>query len=203
MQVLAPLSTAYLPWSASALRPSAIVGILNEIVIRRRRRVVELGGGVSTLYLGRLLGRHGGRLHTVEHDADWAALLDDQLCAEGLREVVTVVLAPLAPTPGGWPGAPPEWYSEAELDCVRAGGPIELLLVDGPPAWRRELRHSRYPAARFFRDSLAPGATVVLDDIDRRGERDILARWEDELGITFERRFADGSIAVGRMPGRP
>lgn len=200
LQILAPLSTGYLPWSSFALRPSALVGILNEIVIHRRRRVVELGGGVSTLYLGRLLQRLDGRQDTVEHDEDWATLLDEQLAAEGLGEVVNVVHAPLAPTSRGWePGA--QWYAEDKVADLRSGEPVDLLVVDGPPAWSRERRHARYPALPFFRDLLAPRAAVILDDIDRRGEREVVARWEDEHGIAFERRFSDGSIAVGRLPG--
>ena len=41
IQVLAPLSTSYLPWSTSALRPSGLVKILNEIVINRRDSILE------------------------------------------------------------------------------------------------------------------------------------------------------------------
>jgi hypothetical protein len=197
MQVLAPLAGGYLPWSDFAMRPSGIVALLNDIVLHRRSRVVELGGGISTLYLGRLLRRRGGHLYTLEHDEAWVDLLGQLLAAEGLHGVVTVVHAPLAATAHGW-AAGARWYAEDPADKVRADGPIELLVVDGPTAWHRDLRHARYPALPFFWEALARGATVVLDDIGRRGEQDVVARWERELGVPFERRFDDGSIAVGR-----
>ena len=97
MQALAPLSLTYLPWSASAMRPSGVVAVLNEILVHQRRSVVELGSGVSTFYIGRLLRQRGGHLWTVEHDERWAKLLGRELANEGLGDVVTVVHAPRRP----------------------------------------------------------------------------------------------------------
>ncbi|GLH98477.1 class I SAM-dependent methyltransferase [Phytohabitans aurantiacus] len=195
---LAPLSPSYLPWSASAMRPSAIVALLNDIVVYRRRRVVELGGGISTFYIGRLLQQRGGHLWTVEHDADWAKLLCDELANEGLDAVVTVVVAVLAPIASEWPGEDAVWYERDTITKAIDGEPVDLLVVDGPPAYRPEWRHRRYPAVPFFAPMLADDYTVVLDDINRSGEEEILARWEGQLGITFERRLLDGTIGVGR-----
>ncbi|HUS15988.1 MAG TPA: class I SAM-dependent methyltransferase [Chloroflexia bacterium] len=198
MQVLAPLSSRYLPWAQAAMRPSAIAALLNEIVINRRRRVVECGGGVSTFYIGRLLSRQGGHLYTIEHDEDWARLLAAELTAEGLAGVVTVICAPLAPTSVGWPGRSTPWYAEDQLTCLQRAGGIDLLIVDGPPAYSADLRYARYPAVPFFKDALAADYAVVLDDINRRGEQEILERWESMLGVKFQRRFVDGSIGLGR-----
>lgn len=196
MQVLAPLSGRYLPWSQASMRPSAIVAVLNDILINRRRQVVECGGGISTFYIARLLRDRGGHLHTIEHDAQWADLLRRALAAEQLSDQVTVVHAPLADTPLSLDGA--QWYDEQALQPVRARAPIDLLVVDGPPAYRRDLRHARYPAVPFFKPALGINYTVVLDDINRQGEQEVLARWERELAISFDRRFVDGTISVGR-----
>jgi predicted O-methyltransferase YrrM len=199
LQALAPLAPpAYLPWNQAAMRPSAIVTVLNEIVINRRRRIVECGSGISTFFIGRLLRRKGGHLYTLEHDEDWARLLEQELKAEDLQDVVTVVFAPLAPTSFGWNGTHTPWYGEDKLQCLKSEGGIDLLIVDGPPAYSAELRHARYPALPFFKDALASDYAVVLDDINRRGEQEILERWESILGIPFQRRFVDGTIGVGR-----
>jgi len=198
MQALAALAPGYLPWNPAAMRPSAIVAVLNEIVINRRQRVVECGSGISTFYIGRLLHNKGGHLYTIEHDADWARLLTAELKSAGLAGVVTVVVAPLAPTSVGWQGSPTPWYAEDRLQCVKAAGGIDLLIVDGPPAYSADLRYARYPAVPFFKDALAADYAVVLDDINRRGEQEILERWESLLGIPFQRRFVDGTIGLGR-----
>ncbi|SCF27490.1 Methyltransferase domain-containing protein [Micromonospora matsumotoense] len=200
MQALAPLSLTYLPWSASAMRPSGVVAVLNEILVHQRRSVVELGSGVSTFYIGRLLRQRGGHLWTVEHDERWAKLLGRELANEGLGDVVTVVHAPLTPAPSRWPGEESTWYEQRGLTEMTAGRTIDLLVVDGPPAYQATHAHSRYPAGPFFAPLFAEDFAVVLDDIDRRGEQDIMQRWEHELGVTFEHRPTNGRIGIGR-PG--
>jgi predicted O-methyltransferase YrrM len=194
MQALAPLSPAYLPWNPTAMRPTAVVAILNEIVVNGRRRVVELGSGISTFYIGRLLRDKGGHLTTVEHDEDWAQLLEQEIRAEGLEKAVTVVHASLAPGSHG----PQPWYAEDTLRPVVDEGGIDLLIVDGPPAYEAGQEQARYPAVPFFAAGLAPDCTVVLDDINRRGEQEILERWESQLGMRFDRRFLHGTIGIAR-----
>jgi hypothetical protein len=198
LQALAPLASTYLPWSISAMRPSGIVAALNEITVNRRRGIVELGGGVSTLFLARLLRRRGGHVWTVEHDEGWADLLTEELANEDLDRVATVVRAPLAPVDGAWPGEEGAWYEPDILGPALAGHPVDLLIVDGPPAYRTGLGHARYPAGRFFAPMFADDYTIILDDIDRPGEQEIMERWETELGVTFECRLVDGGIGIGR-----
>lgn len=198
LQMLTPLSRSYVPWSSIAMRPAALLGILNEVVVNQRRSVVECGGGISTLYLGRLLKQTGGQLTTIEHDATWAMQLTEQLAAEGLGGHVTVVHATLKSNATGLDGLQTPWYDAASIDHLRAGSPVDLLVVDGPPAYPDALRHARYPAVPFFRPRLTERFAVALDDINRVGEQEILERWEQELQIRFERRFAEGRIAIGR-----
>ena len=196
---LAPLQGRYLPWSSAALRPAGLVAVLNDIEVRDRRVVVELGGGVSSVYLARLLASRGaGRLVAVEHDPGWAAWLEGALAREGLDAVARVVRAPLAPHPLAWQG---EWYATRALLDGLPAEPIDLLLVDGPPAFEPGTECSRYPALPVLRDRLAPDATVVLDDAGRDGERAVLERWEEETGLRFERRAESARIAIARADG--
>jgi methyltransferase family protein len=194
--VLAPLSREYAPWSSASLRPSALVAVLNDVLVHGRRAVLECGGGVSTLYLGRLLERLGaGALLTVEHDQGWAAFLERALAREGLGRRARVVHAPLAEHPLGWESP---WYDEEALRAPLPQDPIDLLLVDGPPAWAAGTERSRYPALPVLLGDLAADATVVLDDVQRAGERAVLERWEAETPLRFERRPEPGGIAIAR-----
>jgi predicted O-methyltransferase YrrM len=200
MQVLAPLSMTYLPWTPAAMRPSGVVAVLNEIVVNRRNRIVELGAGVSTFYMARLLRQRGGHVWTVEHDDRWADLVDRGLAEEGLTDVVTLIRAPLTPTALAWPGEEGRWYDRDVVRAGCAGRSIDLLVVDGPPADRPGRRHSRYPAIAFFTPLLADDYAIILDDISRPGEQELMDCWERELGIAFERRLVNGRIGIGR-PG--
>ena len=188
------------------MRPTGLVVVCNDIVLNGRRRVVEFGTGVSTILLSRLLTQRHPQgdfsLVGVEHDPDWAAWVTEQLDREGIGRGVVVIHAPLLPHALAAPGL--RWYDVdavmAGLDRGLRGDRIDLLLVDGPPAYRDGHGLARYPALPVLRDRLAPGASVVLDDAERPGEREVLRRWELETGLVFEVR-AD-SVGGGRGQGR-
>jgi predicted O-methyltransferase YrrM len=201
---LAALGGPYLPWGAGTMRPAGLVAVCNDIVLMGRRRVVELGSGVSTVLLARLLTQRrltgSFRMVAVEHDAGWAHWVTDQLDREGFGHDVVVIHAPLLPHGLAERSLP--WYDEravaAGLDSALQGGLIDLLLVDGPPAYATGYGLARYPALPVLHDRLAPGATVVLDDIERPGEQEVLRRWERDTGLEFHRAELAG-VAVARI----
>lgn len=200
--VLGPLLTPYLPWSTGALRPSGLVTVLNEIWFRRPRLVLELGSGMSTIVIARLLRELGtGRLLAVEHDDAWADRVQAQLEREGLADLAAVVRAPLGPH--GRSRGDTDWYDEATLAAALddIGDPVEVLVIDGPPAWRPGTEQARYPALGVLAARLAPGAAVVLDDVERKGEQDVLARWRHEHGLDLDLRPGTG-VAVGVWPDK-
>ncbi len=190
------------------MRPAGLVMVLNDIVLNGRRRVVELGTGISTVLLARLLCQRpplgGFRIAAVEHDVRWVQWVTEQLDREGMGSDVVVVHAPLAPHPRAEPGL--GWYDDAALTAglrtALRGDPIDLLLVDGPPAYSAGHGLARYPALPVLRSWLAPDATVVLDDAERPGEQEVLRRWERETGFDFDRRAADrAGVAVASIAG--
>jgi predicted O-methyltransferase YrrM len=187
--ILRPLLDAggYLPWGTGAMRPAGLVMVCNEIMYANRTTIVECGSGVSTVVLARLLrSRSRGTLIALEHDAGWAARVSELLAAEALDHVAQVVHAPLS--------GDPRWYDRAALRELPAD--IDLLIVDGPPAYVAGDELRRAPALELLDPRLAPGATVVLDDVDRAGERDVLAGWESATPwrFTIEER---AGIAIG------
>jgi predicted O-methyltransferase YrrM len=184
---------AQLTWSESSMTRAGLAAVCAEVTGRHRRLIVECGSGFSTLVLARLLHTHGGRLVSLEHDQTWATRVRTNLAAEGLAEIAQVALAPLEPHPLAREGL--QWYAQRALRSLPRR--IDLLLVDGPPAFEPEIELSRYPALPALAERLAPDATVILDDIDRRGELQTLEAWEPDYGFRFELRPAD-RIAVGR-----
>jgi predicted O-methyltransferase YrrM len=184
MAQLALLGGDYLPWTSYSMRPSAIAAVLSDIVVNRRRQVVECGSGNSTVYAARLLRRIGeGHVTSVEHDAEWAAVTHGLLERENLQDLVTVVHAPLA---GGW-------YDRSRIPALRD---IDLLVIDGPPAHERQVERARQPAYHHFAPSLAPGATVILDDAWRHGERLVTRDWQQASGRRFSLERGGYAIAA-------
>jgi predicted O-methyltransferase YrrM len=191
-QILAPLLSRYpyLPWTSGSMRPAALVAVCNEVVHGARTRIVECGSGLSTVVLARLLRERGaGALVALEHDSHWAALVEEQLRREDLGAIARVHYAPLA-------GEPP-WYDLHDSD--RLPDEVDLLVVDGPPAFDPGHEARRAPALPWFRDRLVDGAAVILDDIDRDGEREVLSRWERTSNWRFTSDLITG-MASGHRP---
>jgi predicted O-methyltransferase YrrM len=194
LALLRPLLDAggYLPWQEAALRPAALAVICDEIVLADRREVVELGAGISTVLLARLLREREGRITSVEHDPAFAAFVRGQLAREGLTDVARLVEAPLERHPLALDDAP--WYAEAAI--AELPTEIDLLLVDGPPGYDEGMERSRYPALPALEPRLAPAAIVVIDDATRPGEREILERWAGlgwEFGVREHEAVATGT----------
>ena len=184
---------APLRWSTGAMTASGFAAVCAEVASRDRPSVLECGSGFSTLKLAELTHEHGGRLVSLEHDELWATRVRSNLAAAGLAETARVTLAPLQPHPLARDGL--LWYAEHALRFLPRR--IDLLLVDGPPAFEPEIALSRYPALPALAGRLAPDAIVVLDDIDRRGELQVLEAWERECGYRFAIQPVQ-RIAVGR-----
>jgi len=195
LELLAPWRRGREPMTAWSLRPAAVASLVNEVDLNDRRTVLELGAGASTLLLGRKLAACGGRVVAAESDAGYAARLQRWAGAEALP--VTVVHAPLVPPAGRADGSGTPWYELAPVRAALAGAPADVLVVDGPPGVTGPL--ARRPAAGLAADAalVAPGATILVDDVDRPDEQALL----DDLrrarpGHVWHR--VDGTFAVGR-----
>lgn len=193
LQALAAFPGGYLPWTGSAMHPAAVATVVNSVVLNRHRAIVECGAGVSTAVLARVVRQEGGHIYAIEEEAEWATRVSAWLDRDGTADAVTIIHAPLEGTPET------AWYRRAALVDIPAA--IDLLVVDGPAACAPGRALARYPALPFFNEKLAPGATVVLDDISRPGEQEILARWRSEFGREFEiRRHSDIALSRGGAP---
>jgi predicted O-methyltransferase YrrM len=183
------------------MKPSGLRRVIQEVTKCSGGTVVECGGGTSTLYLGQALKTTGKHLVTVEHDPEWATHLRELLGGAGLAATVTILTAPLTP----FRSAPLDtlWYDTDVLAAFLAGRSIAVLIVDGPPAYKPEWRHARYPAAPFFDRYLCAGALVILDDVDRPGERAIMHQWHAEYGLDLKPARPWQRIALGRKPHAP
>lgn len=197
MQYLNPISDTYLPWTSYAIRPSGLVAIINEIIINNRVSILECGGGISTIYIAKILKDRGGHLYTVEHDPNWAVELQKILDRQNLTEYVTVIAAPLKECPFNFFHSDREmWYDLDALKKALDRVEIDLLIVDGPPAYGKASKYARYPAVPFFKQYFASDYAVILDDIMRSGERKIAQKWQEELGIEFKSYSIKGGIAI-------
>lgn len=167
-----------------------LMRIVDLIFDERPKTVVELGAGASTLVAARAIrqANYGGRLVSYDQHADFVAatlawLADNDAVAD-IRH------APIASPSGHWSDL---WY---DLDAVP--DTINLLLIDGPP-WAIDAQ-IRGGADCLF-DRMAPGATLLLDDAARPGERMVARRWKRDWP-QVEWHYVRGikGMLIGRWP---
>jgi predicted O-methyltransferase YrrM len=141
-------------WAAS---PDLLLAISEIVKKNRPGLVVELGSGISTLVAAKSGAR---KIVSIDNSDDWGAKTVALLKEHKVRGV-DVRIAPLRPYANG-----SEWY---DLEAIKDLKKIDLLIVDGPPGSKNP--EARYPALQQFKDKLSPSAIVVIDDVNREGER--------------------------------
>lgn len=148
--------------------------LVDQLVACRPAVVVELGSGSSTILISQVMKRvcdPGYRHIAVDHDAHFLAVTERYARLNGVAERVEFHHCPLAPVPT----VGLEWYSG--LPALLAGSTVDLLVVDGPPAYLAGQEEARYPALPVLYPRLNTRCTILLDDANRPGERSILERW--------------------------
>lgn len=186
-QMLSPLmhDRPYLPFTGAALRPFCLSHILNDILVNSRKHIIEFGSGVSTLIIARLIKANDlpAKMVSIEHDENWCMRLRRLVKEEGLEEIVNQVHAPLGACHLSKNNC--EWYKTESIISAIKSNKFDMIIVDGPPAWKPEIQLSRYPAVPFMLDNLDETFSIFLDDAIRPGEKDIIKMWEKELGLSF------------------
>lgn len=141
-------------WAAS---PDLLLTISEIIKKTQPTLVVELGSGISTLVAAKSGAR---KIVSIDNSDVWGAKTVALLKEHKVRGV-DVRIAPLRPYVNG-----SEWY---ELAAIANLEKIDLLIIDGPPGSKNP--EARYPALQQFKDKLSPIAVVIIDDVNREGER--------------------------------
>lgn len=155
-------------WAMSPDLLSVLAGLINE---RRPRRILELGGGVSTLVQAYCLKNAGaGTLLSIDHDPSFASISENALVSHGLENVADVIVAPLVEIEvRGHRGL---WYDTETIGDI---GIVDMLVVDGPPGYLQKM--SRYPAVPVLMKHLSSDAVIVVDDADRDDEKIMVKLW--------------------------
>lgn len=160
-----------------AASPDFLHLVASEIFRTRPTLIVEAGSGISTLIAAYCLKKiGGGKIVSLDHIEKYADFTRQAIASHGLEDFVELVYAPIKSH--RLDGKEYPWYDDAQLEPIDR---IDLLIVDGPP--RNLATDARYPAVPLLIDRLHPGSVVLLDDGNRKGEKEIVARWEQSFGL--------------------
>lgn len=153
-------------WAGS---PDLLFWVAEAVARRKPMVVVECSSGVSTLVISRMLCKQGfGHLYSLEDNHFYAEKTRELLMRNGLSEWATVLDAPLTTEQSETP-----WYSLRSMPDAVSN--IDMLVVDGPVGANCE--QARFPALPVLYQRLNSKSLIVLDDADRKDEKEIVKRW--------------------------
>jgi len=163
------------PLRDHSMSPDLLRCAIEVMLHREPGVVVELGSGSSTVFLAYCFKRIGrGRLLSIDHDPVFADKTRTMIEQHGLGDYATVLCRPLEPL--RIRGNEYVWYSIHPSDTE---GPIDLLLIDGPPYHVHPL--ARYPALPVLLPYMTANAVAILDDANRPEELRIIDMWAAEF----------------------
>ncbi|MEV0157505.1 class I SAM-dependent methyltransferase [Micromonospora sp. NPDC050686] len=199
LYAMIPVGNRIPPMRGWAASPDVLLVLVSILRDERPKLVVECGSGLSTLWSALAMRQFGidGKVVALEHDEEYARRTVALLNAHGVADLAEVRHAPLEPIEVG--GETYRWYAaDAWRDLDRIG----LLFVDGPPADTGP--HARFPAMPLLGDRLADDAVVVLDDLIRKDEQEVVQLWREAAPAITEERLKlekDASVLRTTTPG--
>ena len=173
----------YIPFFGMSLSPTALVYILNEIVINNRKNIIEFGSGISTIYMAKLskVNNLNLNIYSIDENSNWIRKVYNILVKENLDDVVTFIYSPLK-----FYNENIKWYDSFVLDNYLKNNYIcDMVLIDAPKANEKGDEEIRYWALPYMFDKLNDDYVIFLDDANREGEKNIIKKWQDEFNINF------------------
>lgn len=159
-------------WAISPDFANVVISLIRE---HKPKLLLEVGSGVSTLVTAYCLEEIGqGNVVSLDHDEQFAGISAANILKHQLQATATVIYAPLKEV--AIDGKAWLWYDTKKL---RNLGPIDMLIVDGPPGTTQKL--ARFPALPVLLPLLSENVVILLDDAFRSDEREIIKLWLKEF----------------------
>jgi predicted O-methyltransferase YrrM len=161
------------PMGGWAISPDFGKLIVDLVLEKKPKIILEASSGVSTLIASYCLKQLGeGTVISLEEEIKYAEVSNKALIKHGLKDIANVIHAPLEEIEiegKNW-----TWYDLTKIKGIK---PIDMLIIDGPVQYGRVEKMIRYPALPLLFDSLSDDAIIILDDADRKDEKDIVELW--------------------------
>jgi hypothetical protein len=184
----------FFPLTIWSISPSTLLHVMNDIVINKKKQVIEFGSGISTIYIAKLIKSLNLdiQFYSVESNQNWISELNDLLERYEIEAFVKIIYAPILNVSNEYTYKNQKsWYDFSTIENeIRELNSIDLILVDGPSG--SNTSYARYPAIPFLIDKASKDLSVFLDDTNRKAEKEIFIEWKKYLkaDIKTEKKYS-------------
>ncbi len=158
------------PYTTTAISPTALLHILNFITTFRPKNIVEIGSGMSTVYIAKLLAVNEitARFYSIENDLKWINIIKNHLDEDSKVDFIHAELNEEM----NFQGHKFKWFDTKVLDKNLNKNEIDLLIIDGPPG---KIPYARAGAFIYFKEQIEEQSLFYFfDDTDRKKEKFIV-----------------------------
>jgi hypothetical protein len=158
------------PMTTWSMSPTAILHLMNYILIYKPKRILEFGAGSSTIFINQLIKEKALDCYfiCIEHDLNWLSLIRETSEDNEKAEFHQVNLN----EPLNFNSYKFEWFNFKSLDSILKNEPLDLVIIDAPIAYNNPFCRAGafiYLEEKIKKDSLS----YFLDDANRLGEKTI------------------------------
>lgn len=173
-----------LPYNIWSISPTAMMVIINHILINNIKTIVEFGTGVSTIFLNNLSIKNNLDLNiiSVDHDLYWQNIIRNRYKADR----VDFIHAPLT-TVMKFNGNEFNWYDVSKLNGINKSN-TDFIIIDGPIG--NKSPYERAGAMEFFKNVKDKSTfSCFLDDTNQDALKDVMcyyfpdAKFYTDFGI--------------------
>lgn len=199
LQLLARVDTSTRRFPASggfAMNPDSLL-LLSDLVRQRKpKKILEIGSGTSTVWMATFAASVNAQLISVDHLEEYRETTHQSLRDLGLEAQVDLRLAELMEIEIG--GETAKWYDADQFADLYD---IDMVIVDGPP--ESTGLNPRFPAFPLLRDKLSSGALIVVDDLHREQETQMVEKWLEQCEDLSRTFWSAGRTGVLEYRGAP
>jgi predicted O-methyltransferase YrrM len=167
--------------------------ICNDVVINSKNNILELGSGISTIILARLLKKNNlnAKITSIDESLEWINILKNILQNEDLLKYVDFLYIP---TVKSLEVDLTYKYQEEVISNLLKNQKFDLILIDGPKAWPHGKKMSRASNSKIIMNHLENNFSIFIDNANRVGEKLLINEVQNHLNI--KPTYIDKTFAV-------
>ena len=167
-----------------------ILQILNDIIIYKPSKVLEFGGGVSTIILSKAITdlKLKTNLYTVDNDLSWLSYIKESVSE---NQCLNLCHCPIKNHENK---SFTKWYDLSGCPVLMDKNQFDMIIIDGP--WSKIAPNARYGAVEYILSNNRNSNLIVyVDDIDRADELAIFNDLRIKLNLKGVKYYRYGRLS--------